>query len=46
LKPGDFVIMQFGTNDDGALNDEPPGPLRARGTIKALGKKPKKSTMS
>ena len=37
LKPGDFVIMQFGTNDDGALNDEPPGPLRARGTIKGVG---------
>jgi lysophospholipase L1-like esterase len=37
LKPGDFVIMQFGHNDDGALNDEPPGPLRARGTIKGVG---------
>lgn len=30
LKPGDFVIMQFGHNDSGALNDN----FRARGTIK------------
>ncbi len=37
LKPGDFIIMQFGHNDDGALNDEPPGPLRARGTIRGTG---------
>ena len=37
LKAGDVVIMQFGHNDDGALNDEPPGPLRARGTIKGIG---------
>jgi lysophospholipase L1-like esterase len=37
LKPGDFVIIQLGTNDDGALNDEPPGPLRARGTIHGVG---------
>lgn len=37
MKPGDFVIMQFGHNDDGALNDEPPPPLRARGTIKGTG---------
>lgn len=37
VKPGDFVIMQFGHNDNGALNDEPPGPLRARGTIRGVG---------
>lgn len=30
LKPGDFVLMQFGHNDGGAINDT----LRARGTIK------------
>jgi lysophospholipase L1-like esterase len=41
VKPGDFVIMQLGTNDDGALNDEPPGPLRARGTIKGTGEETK-----
>jgi lysophospholipase L1-like esterase len=33
LKPGDFVMMQFGTNDGGALNDT----FRARGTIKGVG---------
>ncbi len=37
MKPGDVVIMQFGHNDDGALNDEPPPPLRARGTIRGTG---------
>ncbi|MEO7190865.1 MAG: rhamnogalacturonan acetylesterase [Vicinamibacterales bacterium] len=37
LKPGDFVVMQFGHNDEGALNDEPPGPLRARGTLVGIG---------
>ncbi|HVS54109.1 MAG TPA: rhamnogalacturonan acetylesterase [Opitutaceae bacterium] len=41
LKPGDFVIIQLGTNDDGALNDEPPGPLRARGTIHGVGEETK-----
>jgi lysophospholipase L1-like esterase len=41
LKPGDFVVMQFGHNDNGALNDEPPGPLRARGTIKGIGEETK-----
>jgi lysophospholipase L1-like esterase len=37
---GDFVIIQFGHNDAGALNEEPPGsdrPLRARGTIPGVG---------
>jgi lysophospholipase L1-like esterase len=33
LKPGDFVIMQFGHNDGSALNDT----NRARGTIKGVG---------
>jgi len=33
LKPGDFVIMQLGTNDGGPLNDN----SRARGTIKGSG---------
>jgi lysophospholipase L1-like esterase len=40
LKPGDFVIIQFGHNDAGALNEEPPGsthPLRARGSIPGTG---------
>ena len=33
LKPGDFVLMQFGHNDGGAINDD----SRARGSIKGLG---------
>jgi rhamnogalacturonan acetylesterase len=33
VKPGDFVIMQFGHNDSGAVNDS----SRARGTIKGTG---------
>jgi lysophospholipase L1-like esterase len=33
LKPGDYVIMQFGHNDGGPLDDT----ARARGTIKGLG---------
>jgi rhamnogalacturonan acetylesterase len=33
VKPGDFVIMQFGHNDGGAVNDN----SRARGTIKGTG---------
>lgn len=40
LKPGDFVLLQFGHNDSGALNEEPPEskrPLRARGTIPGVG---------
>lgn len=40
LKPGDIVLIQFGHNDAGATNAEPPGsrlPLRARGSIKSLG---------
>jgi lysophospholipase L1-like esterase len=40
LKRGDFVLVQFGHNDAGGLNEEPPGstrPLRARGTIPGIG---------
>lgn len=33
LKPGDYVIMQFGHNDAGPVNDN----FRARGTIKGTG---------
>ena len=33
LKKGDFVLMQFGHNDNGPVNDT----LRARGTIKGIG---------
>lgn len=33
LKPGDFVMLQFGHNDGGALNDN----SRARGSIKGTG---------
>lgn len=32
-KPGDFVLMQFGHNDAGAINDD----SRARGTIRGIG---------
>lgn len=40
LHAGDFVVIQFGHNDAGAVNEEPPGstrPLRARGTIPGIG---------
>jgi lysophospholipase L1-like esterase len=40
VKRGDIVLIQFGHNDSGALNEEPPGstrPLRARGTIPGIG---------
>lgn len=33
LRPGDYVIMQFGHNDAGAINDT----LRARGSIRGIG---------
>jgi len=33
LKKGDYVLIQFGHNDNGALNDD----SRARGTIKGIG---------
>ena len=31
VKAGDTVLIQFGHNDGGPINDEPPPPLRARG---------------
>lgn len=40
VKPGDIVLIQFGHNDGGAINEEPPGstrPLRARGSLPGLG---------
>ncbi|HYC70687.1 MAG TPA: glycoside hydrolase N-terminal domain-containing protein [Opitutaceae bacterium] len=40
VKPGDFVLIQFGHNDGGAINEEPPGstrPLRARGSLSGIG---------
>ncbi len=37
LKPGDFVLMQFGHNDSSPINDS----SRARGTIKGFGKQTK-----
>jgi lysophospholipase L1-like esterase len=40
VKAGDFVMIQFGHNDAGAINAEPPGskyPLRARGSLPGLG---------
>ncbi len=33
IKPGDYVIIQFGHNDAGAVNDT----IRARGSIKGIG---------
>jgi rhamnogalacturonan acetylesterase len=33
VKPGDFVLMQFGHNDGGAINDD----SRARGSLKGIG---------
>jgi rhamnogalacturonan acetylesterase len=33
LKPGDFVMMQFGHNDAGAINDS----FRARASIQGTG---------
>jgi lysophospholipase L1-like esterase len=41
IKPGDVVLIEFGHNDAGALNDEPPPPLRARGSIPGLGEETK-----
>lgn len=40
VKPGDTVLIQFGHNDGGAINAEPPGstrPPRARGSLPGLG---------
>src|SRR5262245_29948176 len=33
IKPGDFVLIQFGHNDGGAINDE----SRARGSLRGTG---------
>src|SRR5436305_1829548 len=33
VKPGDFVLIEFGHNDGGAINDE----RRARGSLPGLG---------
>jgi lysophospholipase L1-like esterase len=33
VKPGDFILFQFGHNDDGPLDD----PARARGTLPGIG---------
>ena len=44
MKAGDFVLIQFGHNDGGAINEEPPGskaPLRARGSLPGLGEETK-----
>lgn len=41
LKAGDLVLIQFGHNDGGAINDEPPPPLRARGSLPGLGEETK-----
>ncbi|OIQ94999.1 putative rhamnogalacturonan acetylesterase YesY [mine drainage metagenome] len=40
VKGGDYVLIQFGHNDAGAINAEPPGskmPLRARGSLPGIG---------
>jgi len=44
VKAGDFVLIQFGHNDGGAINEEPPGstrPLRARGSLPGRGEETK-----
>jgi rhamnogalacturonan acetylesterase len=40
LKPGDFVMMQFGHNDGGPLDDA----ARARGTLNGIGDETRRST--
>ena len=40
MKPGDFVMMQFGHNDGGALNDR----TRARGSIPGVGEESQSMT--
>ncbi|HYD84634.1 MAG TPA: rhamnogalacturonan acetylesterase [Opitutus sp.] len=40
VKAGDFVLIQFGHNDGGAVNEEPPEstrPARARGSLLGIG---------
>ncbi len=41
MKAGDTVLIQFGHNDGGPVNDEPPPPLRARGSLPGLGEETK-----
>jgi len=41
LKPGDFVIMQFGHNDNGSVSNDP----RARATLKGNGKETQEVTL-
>ncbi len=44
VKPGDVVLIQFGHNDGGSINEEPPGsrrPLRARASLPGLGEEQK-----
>lgn len=45
VKAGDVVLIQFGHNDGGAINAEPPGstrPLRARGSLPGTGEESEK----
>jgi lysophospholipase L1-like esterase len=40
VRAGDVVLIQFGHNDGGAINEEPPGstrPVRARGSLPGIG---------
>ncbi len=39
VRPGDFVIVQFGHNDSSPVNEDPPitAKTRARGTIRGIG---------
>lgn len=40
VRPGDFVLIQFGHNDADDINERPPGstkPLRVRGTLPGIG---------
>ncbi|HVZ63879.1 MAG TPA: rhamnogalacturonan acetylesterase [Lacunisphaera sp.] len=44
LKPGDFVVIQFGTNDGGPINEDasvPPANRRARGSLPGTGEETK-----
>ena len=45
LKPGDFVLMQFGHNDSSPINETAAGPAaRSRGTIKGVGEETQEIT--
>lgn len=44
LKPGDYVVIQFGTNDGGPINEDaavPPASRRARGSLPGTGEETK-----